>query len=175
MNDHSCDTFLTCNVSEPSVGFAEGIANRSRFLACLGAEKVEPPVQDFSPVDDAVRLILDRYKPEMVVVHGPSARGYTEDGTALSILIVKDTTHVFRSQQTITRALARSSLFGDFDVITPEHYRRTVLIPGTMAYKATEDGYIAYRSRGRMAPPTPSYPVMHHDHVGRAVPTRKVC
>lgn len=128
------------------MGFQDGIANRSRFLRRKKIEQPQPPVQDFRPIDDAVNLIIHRYNPKMVIVYGPSARGYSDDGCALSILVVKDTKHMFGSQMTITKALARNSLFGDFDVITPEHFRKTSNIPDTLAYKAINDGYVAYEA-----------------------------
>lgn len=126
-----------------------GRINREAFLERDRASEKKPPIPDFATVDSAVDYVASKYKPELIVVHGPSARGFIED-TGVQMIIVKKVRSPFDTRIKISQELGRRFIDGDFIVISPKRFDETVGIPGTFAHDSLEDGYVAYEAPQRV-------------------------
>lgn len=130
-----------------SVAIEEGRSNREMLLERdrTTRSKSKPPIPDFATVDSAVDYVASKYKPELIIVHGPSARGFVQD-TGVQMIVVKKVRSPLDTRIKISQELGRRFIDGDFIVMAPKDFHESVGVPGSFAYHSLEDGYVAYEA-----------------------------
>jgi len=101
------------------------------------------PVQ--RKIDKLVRRIVERFRPEKIILFGSYARGTAGEDRDADILVVMPVKGSKRKKATeIDVALVGLDLPVDVIVVTPEESERNKNIIGTIIYPALKEGKVLY-------------------------------
>ena len=101
------------------------------------------PVQE--KIDELVNRIVERFRPEKIILFGSHARGTAGQDSDADILVVMPVKGSKRKKATeIDVALVGLDLPVDVIVITPEELERNKNQIGTIIYPALREGKILY-------------------------------
>jgi predicted nucleotidyltransferase len=101
------------------------------------------PVQ--RKIDELVRRIVERFRPEKIILFGSYARGTAGEDSDADILVVMPVKGSKRKKATeIDIALVGLDLSVDVIVVTPEELDRNKNIIGTIIYPALKEGKVLY-------------------------------
>jgi len=96
-------------------------------------------------IDDLVRRIVKRFRPEKIILFGSHARGTAGQDSDADILVVMPVKGSKRKKATeIDVALVGLDLPVDVIVITPEELERNKNQIGTIIYPALKEGKVLY-------------------------------
>ncbi len=100
------------------------------------------------PVPEMVRIIVERYRPERVVLFGSRARGTAGPSSDVDLLVVA---HVDGSKRRfaadIDEALAPLRVPKDIVVATPDEVERSLDAPDSICRSAVSEGTVVYERR----------------------------
>ena len=97
-------------------------------------------------IDDMVRRIAERFRPEKIILFGSYARGQATEDSDIDLLVVMPVEHSTRQKANeIDLALADRTVPLDVIVVTPEQFERERDVIGTVLYKAVREGKILYK------------------------------
>ena len=101
------------------------------------------PVQE--KIDELVSRIVERFRPEKIILFGSHARGTAGQDSDADILVVMPVKGSKRKKATeIDVALVGLDLPVDVIVITPEELERNKNQIGTIIYPALKEGKVLY-------------------------------
>jgi len=101
------------------------------------------PVQ--RKIDELVSRIVERFRPEKIILFGSYARGTAGEDSDADILVVMPVKGSKRKKATdIDIALVGLDLPVDVIVVTPEELDRNKNIIGTIIYPALKEGKVLY-------------------------------
>ncbi len=101
------------------------------------------PVQ--RKIDELVRRIVERFRPEKIILFGSYARGTAGEDSDADILVVMPVRGSKRKKATqIDIALVGLDLPVDVIVVTPKELDRNKNIIGTIIYPALKEGKVLY-------------------------------
>ena len=101
------------------------------------------PVQ--RKIDELVRRIVERFRPEKIILFGSYARGTAGEDSDADILVVMPVKGSKRKKATeIDIALVGLDLPVDVIVVTPEELDRNKNLIGTIIYPALKEGKVLY-------------------------------
>jgi uncharacterized protein len=101
------------------------------------------PVQ--RKIDELVTRIVERFRPEKIILFGSYARGTAGEDSDADILVVMPVKGSKRKKATeIDIALVGLDLPVDVIVVTPEELDRNKNIIGTIIYPALKEGKVLY-------------------------------
>jgi predicted nucleotidyltransferase len=96
-------------------------------------------------IDDLVRRIVERFRPEKIILFGSHARGTAGQDSDADILVVMPVKGSKRKKATeIDVALVGLDLPVDLIVVTPEELERNKNQIGTIVYPALKEGKVLY-------------------------------
>jgi len=96
-------------------------------------------------IDDLVRRIVERFRPEKIILFGSHARGTAGQDSDADILVVMPVKGSKRKKATeIDIALVGLDLPVDLIVVTPEELERNKNQIGTIIYPALKEGKVLY-------------------------------
>jgi len=96
-------------------------------------------------IDDLVRRIVERFRPEKIILFGSHARGTAGQDSDADILVVMPVKGSKRKKATeIDIALVGLDLPVDLIVVTPEELERNKNQIGTIVYPALKEGKVLY-------------------------------
>ena len=106
-------------------------------------EKQKEPVQE--KIDELVSRIVERFRPEKIILFGSYARGTAGQDSDADILVVMPVKGSKRKKATeIDVALVGLDLPVDVIVVTPEELERNKNQIGTIIYPALKEGKVLY-------------------------------
>ncbi len=98
-------------------------------------------------IDEAVRRLIEQFKPERIILFGSRARGTADARSDVDLLVIcREITNRRRLMVEMDRALAGLGIARDVLVMTPQEYERDRHIPGTVARPASMEGKVLYGS-----------------------------
>lgn len=98
-------------------------------------------------VHEAVRRLIEQFKPERIILFGSRARGSADARSDVDLLVIcPEITNRRRLMVEMDRALAGLGIARDVLVMTPQEYERDRHIPGTVARPASMEGKVLYGS-----------------------------
>ena len=101
------------------------------------------PVQE--KIDEMINRIVERFRPEKIILFGSYARGTAGEDSDADILVVMPVKGSKRKKATeIDIALVGLDLPVDVIVVTPEELDRNKNIIGTIIYPALKEGKVLY-------------------------------
>ncbi len=96
-------------------------------------------------IEEMVRLIVERFHPDQIILFGSYARGEAGPDSDVDLLVVMPVSGSKRKIAVeIDLALAGSGLAKDIIVVTPEEFKRTRNVIGTIVYPAMREGKVMY-------------------------------
>lgn len=99
---------------------------------------------------EAAETLVDRYRPERIVLFGSQARGTADRRSDIDLLVIgpvkKDR---FKTMVEMSRALAGIDYAFDIMLLTRREYERDKEIPGTVARYASKEGRVLYDSKNK--------------------------
>ena len=96
-------------------------------------------------IDEMVRRIVDRFKPQKIILFGSLARGTAQRDSDADILVVMPVKGSKRKQATeIDVSLIGLDLPTDVIVVTPEELEKNRDRIGTIIYPAIREGKVLY-------------------------------
>jgi len=96
-------------------------------------------------IDDLARRIVERFRPEKIILFGSHARGTAGQDSDADILVVMPVKGSKRKKATeIDVALVGLDLPVDLIVVTPEELERNKNQIGTIVYPALREGKVLY-------------------------------
>ena len=103
----------------------------------------EAEAQDI--LNQVVRRITERFRPEKIIVFGSYARGEADRDSDLDLLVVMDVEGSCRRKANeIDLALADRTVPMDLIVVTPSQYDRQKDLVGTVVRQAAREGKVLY-------------------------------
>jgi len=100
-------------------------------------------------IDEMVRRIVDRFKPEKVILFGSHARETAGPDSDVDLLIVMQLTGSKRAKQVEVRlALHDIRISKDIIVVTPEEFETYRHVVGTIVRPAVKEGKVLYARNG---------------------------
>jgi len=98
-------------------------------------------------INEAVRRIIRRFRPEKIILFGSRARGdFQPDSDADLLVVMKVRGSRRRKASEIDLALAGIGMPKDVILVTPDEFRRYRDIAGTVVYPAVREGKVLYDS-----------------------------
>jgi predicted nucleotidyltransferase len=98
-----------------------------------------------SKIDKAVRLIVQMFRPEKIILFGSRARGDPRPDSDADLLVVMKVRGSRRLKAArIDLALARIGMPKDIVLVTPDEFRRFRDVVGTVVYPAVREGKVLY-------------------------------
>jgi uncharacterized protein len=100
-------------------------------------------------ISQAVVRIVEKIKPDRIILFGSQARGSADDRSDVDLLVISRFTGKRREILADLYLTLRNSGFAqDIILMTPEEYESERRIPGTVARPASKEGKVLYeRSR----------------------------
>ena len=96
-------------------------------------------------LNQVVRRITERFRPEKIIVFGSYARGEADRDSDLDLLVVMDVEGSCRRKANeIDLALADRTVPMDLIVVTPSQYDRQKDLVGTVVRQAAREGKVLY-------------------------------
>jgi predicted nucleotidyltransferase len=96
-------------------------------------------------IDEIVRRIVDRFRPEKIILFGSHSRGTANHDSDADILVVMPIKGLRRKHATeVDLALFGIDLPADVIVVTPEEVERNRNRIGTIIYPALREGRVLY-------------------------------
>jgi predicted nucleotidyltransferase len=100
-------------------------------------------------INEMVRRIVDRFKPEKIILFGSHARGTAGPESDVDLLVVMKVTGSKRTKQVEVRlALHDIGIAKDIIVVTPEEFEKHRRIVGTIVMPAVKEGKVLYARNG---------------------------
>jgi predicted nucleotidyltransferase len=97
------------------------------------------------PVPEMVRIIVERFRPERIVLFGSRARGAAHPSSDVDLLVVARVDGSKRRfAAEIDEALAPLRVSKDVVVATPDEVERSREAPGSISRTAMREGKIVY-------------------------------
>jgi len=98
-------------------------------------------------IDDAVRRVVEEFRPAKVILFGSHARGSAGPDSDVDLLIVMDVKGSKRRQAVeIDLALSDRRFPLDLIVVTPEEFEKYRDIVGHIVYPAVREGKVLYNA-----------------------------
>ena len=98
-----------------------------------------------SKINEAVRRIVKRFRPEKIILFGSRARGDAQpDSDADLLVVMKVRGSRRRKASEIDLALAGIGMPKDVILVTPDEFLRCRDIVGTVVYPAVREGKVLY-------------------------------
>ena len=98
-----------------------------------------------NPIQQMVRLIVNRFHPEKIILFGSHARGKADPDSDVDLLVVVPISRSKREKQLeIRKALRGISAPKDIIVSTPEEFEWRQEVVGTIEYPAAKQGKVLY-------------------------------
>ena len=102
---------------------------------------------DRAILEEATRLLVERFQPQRIILFGSYARGTADDRSDVDLLVIcpirGDRGELMLAMDQTLRGLR---LARDIVVLSPEEFERDRLIPGTVARPAWREGKLLYDS-----------------------------
>ena len=102
---------------------------------------------DRAILEEATRLLVERFEPQRIILFGSYARGTADDRSDVDLLVIcpipGDRGDLMLAMDRTLRGLR---LARDIVVLSPEEFERDRLIPGTVARPAWREGKLLYDS-----------------------------
>lgn len=96
-------------------------------------------------LQEATRRLIERFRPEQIILFGSQARGTADRRSDVDLLVVCPFTGKRRDLMVaMDRALGGLGIARDIIVLTPEEFERDRHIPGTVARPAWREGRQLY-------------------------------
>jgi predicted nucleotidyltransferase len=96
-------------------------------------------------INEAVRTIVSRFRPDKIILFGSRARGDAQpDSDADLLVVMKVRGSRRRKASEIDLALARIGMPKDIILITPDEFKKYHDIVGTVVYPAVREGKVLY-------------------------------
>ena len=98
-------------------------------------------------IDDVIRQIADKFKPEKIILFGSYARGNPRPESDVDLLIVMDTPLREVQQEILIQKNLEMDLFGlDLIVQTPRKLQERVALGDSFLREILRDGIIVYEA-----------------------------
>lgn len=96
---------------------------------------------------EAVDIVVERFHPKRVIIHGPTAKGFVRGRKVRMVVIVEsgDTGSLWGD---IVWDLAMEGIDGDVAVYTEDVFEESRHDSSTVAYEASRTGFVAYPPGG---------------------------
>ncbi len=96
-------------------------------------------------LQEATRQLIERFRPEQIILFGSQARGTADRRSDVDLLVVCPFTGKRRDLMVaMDRVLGGLGIARDIIVLTPEEFERDRHIPGTVARPAWREGRRLY-------------------------------
>lgn len=96
---------------------------------------------------EAVDIVVERFHPKCVIIHGPTANGFVDDRKVFMVVIV-DSGDVDTLWGDIVWDLAMEGIDGQVTVFTERQFDEYRHDSYSVAYDACKTGFVAYPSDG---------------------------
>ena len=96
-------------------------------------------------IDEAVRRIVEQFRPAKIILFGSRARGAAEPDSDVDLLVVMNVKGSKRKQAVeIDLALSDRSFPLDLIVVTPEEFEKYRDVAGHILYPVVREGKVLY-------------------------------
>jgi len=96
-------------------------------------------------VEDIKKQIIERYKPERIIIFGSYVRGeFNEDSDLDFLIIKKDTPYQGRDRAREVRKLIKKNVACDFLVYRPEEFEERIRLGDPFIKLILEEGRVVY-------------------------------
>lgn len=107
--------------------------------------RAQPKLRTAVPLQAMVRVIVDRFDPERVILFGSHARGTATEDSDVDLLVVMPIAGSKAEQELALRlALRQFRVAKDIVVTSPEDFAWRKEIPGTIERPALREGKLLY-------------------------------
>lgn len=130
--------------SAKTCSFEEGLRNREKFTKAVRPVEMEPSRPDFTEVDEAVRFVIEHYRPKEIIVFGQSAKGFVGDN-GVEMLIVKNYRSLLGAITKISSDLiVQTEINSTISLISVAEYKSMSLRYDSILNNDLSHGYVAY-------------------------------
>jgi len=96
-------------------------------------------------IDDAIKTIVERFRPAKIILFGSHARGPVGPDSDVDLLVVMDVEGSKRRQAVeIDLALSNRTFPLDLILVTPEEFEKYRDVVGHILYPAVREGKVLY-------------------------------
>jgi predicted nucleotidyltransferase len=95
-------------------------------------------------IDEMLRRIVDRLRPERVILFGSHANGTAGPDSDVDLVVVVRTESKCELTAEIHRLLAGVGVAKDVIIVTPEEFDRYGDVPGTIVWPAAHEGRVLH-------------------------------
>jgi predicted nucleotidyltransferase len=104
---------------------------------------MDPTLQ--SEIESITSQLIEKYKPEKIILFGSAARGDSNpDSDADFLIIKKDTPHKGRDRMIEVRRLIERNIPADFLIYRPDEFEKRVAIGDPFLEMILEEGKVLY-------------------------------